>query len=61
MNFDTIKNNFDRGLWTANMVRKAVQKGVISISEFTSITGEDYSTDDNLSYQEAMDIILGND
>ena len=45
MNFDTIKNNFDRGLWTANMVRKAVQKGVITPEEFTIITDEPYSSD----------------
>ena len=61
MNFDTIKNNFDRGLWTANMVRKAVQKGVITPEEFTIITDEPYSSDDNLSYQEALNIILGNE
>ena len=29
-------------LWTIEMVRNAVKKGVISANEFKEITGEDY-------------------
>ena len=59
MNFNTIKSNFDKGLWTKSMVKMAVKKGVITSSEYAEITNESY--DDGLSYQEAMEIILGND
>jgi hypothetical protein len=30
MNFNTIKNNFDKGLWSAVMVKTAVKKGIIT-------------------------------
>ena len=42
MNYETIKKNFERGLWTAAMVRVAVRKGVITKAEFKEITGKDY-------------------
>ena len=42
MNYKTIKMNFDRGLWSAQMVRLAVKKGVITKEQFTEITGESY-------------------
>ena len=42
MNFETIKRNYDRGLWNKNMVRLAVRKGVITAEEFKEITGESY-------------------
>jgi hypothetical protein len=42
MNFDTIKKNYERGLWTKAMVKMAVRKGVITKEEFTLITGEIY-------------------
>ncbi len=42
MNFDTIKKNFDRKLWSAAMVRTAVKKGVITPAQFREITGENY-------------------
>lgn len=42
MNFDTIKKNYDRGLWTATLVRIAVRKGIITKDEYTKITGESY-------------------
>lgn len=29
-------------LWTINMVREAVKKGIISTDDFKEITGEDY-------------------
>ena len=42
MNFDTIKHNYDRGLWTAAMVKIAVKKGVITHDEFEQITSTVY-------------------
>jgi hypothetical protein len=43
MNYDIIKRNFDRGLWTVLMVKMAVRKGVITAEQYKEITGEDYS------------------
>ncbi len=42
MNFQLIKRNFDRGLWTAAMVKVAVRKGVITPEQYRDITGKDY-------------------
>ena len=41
MNYDTIKSNYDRGLWSKAMVKIAVKKGVITPEEFTEITGDE--------------------
>lgn len=43
MNFETIKKNFDRKLWSKAMVRTAVKKGVITPEEYQEITGEAYA------------------
>lgn len=59
MNFETIKNNFDKGLWTASMVKKAVKKGVITNAQYLEITGEEESPTDELTPQEALNIIMG--
>lgn len=42
MNFETIKKNFDRGLWNKQMVKMAVRKGVITSEQYQAITGEAY-------------------
>lgn len=42
MNYETVKKNFERGLWTVAMVRVAVKKGVISREQFKEITGKDF-------------------
>lgn len=42
MNFDTIKKNFERGLWNKQMVKTAVRKGVITKDQYQEITGETY-------------------
>ena len=42
MNFETIKRNFERGLWNKTMVKMAVRKGVISKEQYKQIVGEDY-------------------
>lgn len=43
MNFETIKRNYDRGLWSAAMVKLAVRKGVITREEYEEITGKAYA------------------
>lgn len=42
MNFDTIKKNYDRGLWNKQMVKMAVKKGIITKEEYAEIIGEKY-------------------
>ena len=42
MNYDTIKKNYDRGLWNIAMVKMAVRKGVLTKEQFKEITGNDY-------------------
>ena len=42
MNFETIKKNYDRKLWSKAMVKMAVRKGIITKDEYTQITGEEY-------------------
>lgn len=42
MTYELVKRNFDRSLWTAQMVRLAVRKGVITKEQFKEITGQDY-------------------
>ena len=42
MHFDTIKRNFDHGLWNKQMVKMAVRKGVITKEQYEEITGEAY-------------------
>lgn len=42
MNYETIKKNFDRGLWSAAMVKMAVKKGIITKEQYKEITGKDY-------------------
>jgi uncharacterized XkdX family phage protein len=40
--FEKIKKWYKQGLWTAEMVRNAVEKGVITAEQFKEITGGDY-------------------
>lgn len=42
MNFETIKKNYDRKLWSKAQVRVAVKKGVITPDEYQEITREKY-------------------
>ena len=42
MNYETIKRNFERGLWNEQMVRMAVRKGVITKTQFEEIVGKAY-------------------
>lgn len=43
MSFEKIKYNYDAGLWSKQMVKNAVRKGVITKEQYTEITGEDYN------------------
>lgn len=43
MNFETIKQNYDKGLWSKAMVKMAVKKGVITEKQYKDITGEKYA------------------
>ena len=42
MNYETIKRNYERGLWNKQMVKMAVRKGVITKAQYEEITGEKY-------------------
>lgn len=43
MNYQTIKKNYDRGLWNKAMVKMAVRKGIITTAQYMEITGEAYA------------------
>lgn len=36
---------YAQGLWTADMVRNAVKKGILSARDYEEITGESYVAD----------------
>lgn len=42
MNFETIKRNYDRKLWSRAQVKVAVKKGIITPAQYEEITGEEY-------------------
>lgn len=42
MNFDIVKRNYEKGLWTKQLVRMAVRKGVITPEQYKEIIGETY-------------------
>lgn len=42
MSFETIKRNYDRGLWNNVMVKMAVRKGIITKEQYKEITGKSY-------------------
>lgn len=43
MTFETIKRNYEKGLWNKVMVKMAVKKGVITKEQYKEITGEAYN------------------
>lgn len=43
MSFEKIKFNYDSGLWSKQMVKMAVRKGVITKEQYKEITGEAYA------------------
>ena len=42
MNYETVKRNYDKGLWNKQLVRMAVRQGFITADQYTDITGEIY-------------------
>ena len=42
MNFEIVKKNYEKGLWTKQLVRMAVRKGVITPEQYEEITGDKY-------------------
>nr|WP_312984358.1 XkdX family protein [Clostridioides sp.] len=42
LNFDKIKEYFEREFWTIEMVKNAVDKQKITETEYKEITSEDY-------------------
>ena len=42
MNHDTIKRNYEKGLWNETMVMMAVRKGVITKDQYEEITAKKY-------------------
>ena len=40
--FEIIKRNYEKGLWTKQMVKIAVKKGVITSEQYEEIIGEPY-------------------
>ena len=42
MDFDTLKDRYDNGRITVTMLKLYVKKGVISVEDYKSITGDDY-------------------
>ena len=43
MTYKRIKYYFKAGLWTVDMVKTAVRKGVITKEQFEEITGQQYA------------------
>lgn len=37
------QKNYDRGLWTKEMIAALVKKGALTVDDYKEITGEDYS------------------
>lgn len=42
MDYNTIKKNYDKGLWNLQLVKIAVRKGLITKYQYKEITGKDY-------------------
>ena len=43
MNYNLIKQNYDRGLWSKQMVALTVRKGIITPAQYQEIVGEAYA------------------
>ena len=39
MNYETVKRNYDKGLWNISLVKMAVAKRIITKDEYYKITG----------------------
>ena len=49
MTYEQIKKNYERKLWSKQMVAVCVRKGVITRKQYEEITGEDYTAESNNS------------
>lgn len=45
MSYEVIKKNYDRGLWSASMVKLCVSKGLITEEQYKSIVCKKTSVD----------------
>lgn len=43
MSYERVKYYFEAGLWSKQMVKMAVRKGIITKEQYTEITGEVYA------------------
>lgn len=43
MDFNTVKNNYEKGLWNVALVKMAVRKGIITKDQYFEITGFVYT------------------
>ena len=50
MKFETVKKNYDRGLWPIALVKIAVQKGIITKDNYKEITGFVYPATKQMFY-----------
>jgi hypothetical protein len=41
MSYELIKRNYELGLWSIQMVRLALEKGIITHEQFKEITGKE--------------------
>ena len=39
MDFNTVKKNYEKGLWNITLVKMSVRKGIITKEQYTEITG----------------------
>ena len=42
MDFERVKYRYEKGLWSINLVKMAVRKGVITKEQYKEITEKDY-------------------
>lgn len=42
MNYEMVKNNYEKGLWNIQLVKIAVAKGIITREDYKTITGIEY-------------------
>lgn len=60
MNYQTIRRNFERGLWPESSVRMAVKKGIITQTQCDEIlTGSDPINNVQAAVDEAIGILTG--
>lgn len=43
-NFEMAKKNYERGLWTKEMLGRLVEKGRLNTEEYKTITRDEYSS-----------------